>query len=206
VKVQSLQAIRATLALQRADEERARAEAARAERERRLFELTVGVVTPLRAPAPVRERSEPPPPPEPRQRAADERAALREAWSDEIDVESLLDTDDALSFKRRHLGPDVLRRLRRGDWAIQAEVDLHGLTRDAARERLAGFLRQARRAGARCVRVVHGKGNGSPGRVPVLKTRVRAWLVQSQAVLAFVQARASEGGHGALVVLLAAPG
>jgi DNA-nicking Smr family endonuclease len=206
VKVQSLQAIRATLALQRADEERARAEAARAERERRLFELTVGVVTPLRAPAPVRERSEPLPPPEPRQRAADERAAVREAWSDEIDVESLLDTDDALSFKRRHLGPDVLRRLRRGDWAIQAEVDLHGLTRDAARERLAGFLRQARRAGARCVRVVHGKGNGSPGRVPVLKTRVRAWLVQSQAVLAFVQARASEGGHGALVVLLAAPG
>lgn len=199
-----LQAIKRTLAERRAESDRAAADAARADRERRLFEVSVGAVTPLVMPARAPQRSEPPPP-EPRQRQADERAALHEAWSDDIDVQTLLETDDSLSFKRRHLGPDVLRRLRRGDWAIQAEVDLHGLTRDAARLQLGHFLRASRRAGARCVRVVHGKGNGSPGRVPVLKTRVRAWLVQTQAVLAFVQARASDGGHGALVVLLAAP-
>jgi DNA-nicking Smr family endonuclease len=195
--------IRRTLAQRRADDERAQAEAARAERERRLFELTVGPVTPLPTRDALVQRL-PPPLPEPRQREADERAALLETWSDEIDVETLLDTDEGLSFRRRHLGPEVLKRLRRGEWAIQAEVDLHGLTRDAARVRLGDFLRSSRRKGVRCVRVVHGKGHGSPGRVPVLKTKVRAWLVQSQAVLAFVQARASDGGHGALVVLLAA--
>jgi DNA-nicking Smr family endonuclease len=205
VKDDALRAIKAALARRRADAERAQAEAARAERERRLFELAIGAVTPLAAPRSRVQQVRVLPPPEPRQRQADERAALHEAWSDEMNVESLLETDEGLSFKRRHLGAEVPRRLRRGDWAIQAEVDLHGLTRDAARERLAAFLRTSRRAGARCVRVVHGKGHGSPGRVPVLKTQVRAWLVQSQCVLAFVQARASDGGAGALLVLLAAP-
>lgn len=200
----ALQSIKRTLAQRRADAEHAQAEAARAERERRLFALTVGTVTPLPARGVVAQRMLPPPAPEPRQRIADERAALLETWSDEIDVETLLDTDEGLSFRRRHLGPEVLKRLRRGEWAIQAEVDLHGLTRDSARVQLGAFLRSSRRKGVRCVRVVHGKGHGSPGRVPVLKTKVRAWLVQSQAVLAFVQARASDGGHGALVVLLAA--
>lgn len=198
-----LQSIKRTLAQRRAEAERAQAEAARAEREARLFALTVGAVTPIAARGVATLRPTPPAP-EPRQRAADERAALLETWSDEIDVETLLDTDEGLSFRRRHLAPEVLRRLRRGDWAIQAELDLHGLTRDAARAALGDFLRSSRRRGVRCVRVVHGKGHGSPGRVPVLKTKVRAWLVQSQAVLAFVQARASDGGHGALVVLLAA--
>ena len=190
----------AALALQRERERRAREE-----RERRLFELTVGEVVPmhdsgrLRLPVPLPE-------PVPRQRELDERAALEEAWSDEMDVERLLETDEALSFKRRHIGPDVLARLRRGQWAIQAQVDLHGLRRDEARQALQSFLRLARRQGHRCVRVVHGKGLGSPGKAPVLKSKVRTWLVQSQSVLAFVQARASQGGNGAVVVLLAPPG
>ncbi|MGE5116337.1 MAG: Smr/MutS family protein, partial [Betaproteobacteria bacterium] len=145
-----------------------------------------------------------PPAPEPRQRERDERAALRESLSDEIDVESLLDTDEALSWRRPEIGPDVVRKLRRGHWAIQAELDLHGLRRDAAREQLVAFLRDAGRHGLRCVRVVHGKGNGSPGREAVLKGKVRGWLVQRAEVAAFVQARGSEGGAGALVVLLRA--
>ncbi len=142
-------------------------------------------------------------PPQPRQRWLDEQAALREAWSDDFDVETLLDTDEALSFHRPELGPDVPRKLRRGHWSIQAELDLHGLTRDAARDALATFLHQATRRGARCVRVVHGKGLGSPGRAPVLKGKVRAWLTQDARVLAFVQAPRSQGGHGAVLVLLA---
>jgi DNA-nicking Smr family endonuclease len=96
----------------------------------------------------------------------------------------------------------VVRKLRRGVWVIQAQIDLHGLRRDEARERLGAFLREAVAEGARCVRVVHGKGLGSPGREPVLKGKVRAWLVQKNEVLAFAQARPSDGGHGALVVLL----
>lgn len=193
--------------------DRERAEAARAqqqqrqarlaaERERQMFRLAVGEVVPLQTAQRV-QLAPPPPLPIPRQRELDERAALQEALSDEMDVERLLETDEGLSFRRRHIGQDVLKRLRRGQWTIQAEVDLHGLRRDEARESLQHFIRQARRRGHRCVRVIHGKGLGSPGKSPVLKSRVRAWLIQMQSVLAFVQARASQGGHGAVVVLLA---
>jgi DNA-nicking Smr family endonuclease len=180
---------------------REREAAAREQRERELFATSVGAVLPLRraAAAPLRR---PRPPALPRQRALDEAAVLRESISDEFDVETLLDTDDALSFRRRGVGPEVVRKLRRGVWAIQAQLDLHGLRRDAAREALAGFLRGAARDGLRCVRVVHGKGNGSPGREPVLKAKVRSWLVQKNEVIAFAQARAQDGGHGALLVLL----
>ncbi|MEF7612668.1 Smr/MutS family protein [Aquincola sp. MAHUQ-54] len=191
-------------ALARAAREAAerRAEAARQERERHLFQRSVGEVTPLRDGGRV-VLARPRPAPLPRQRELDEAAALRQALSDEFDVESLLETDEGLSFRRRHVGADVPRRLRRGQWAIQSQIDLHGLRRDEAREQLGAFLHEAQAAGHRCIRVVHGKGLGSPGRTPVLKGKVRAWLVQNQLVQAFVQARASEGGHGALVVLLA---
>ena len=175
--------------------------ALRAMAERELFATTVGRVEPLRkAAAPVLPRARPAP--VPRQRQRDEALVLVQALSDDFDVESLLDTDDDLSFRRRGIGPEVVRKLRRGVWAIQAQLDLHGLRRDAARERLAEFIRQAMRDRMRCVRVIHGKGNGSPGREPVLKSRVKSWLVQKNEVLAFAQARASDGGHGALLVLL----
>ena len=169
--------------------------------ERDLFAVSVGPVTPLTT----RARAEPRtarPPPEPLQRRRDEAAALRETLSDDFDVESLLETDAALSYRRPDVGPDVVRKLRRGDWVIQDQIDLHGLRRDEARAALAAFVRDAERRGLRCVRIVHGKGHGSPGREPVLKHRVHGWLVQKAAVLAFTQARAAEGGSGALIVLL----
>jgi DNA-nicking Smr family endonuclease len=87
---------------------------------------------------------------------------------------------------------------------VQRDVDLHGMRREEARTALSAFLREAVRAGIRCVRVVHGKGLGSPGRAPVLKGLVQRWLSQRREVLAFVQAKPLEGGAGALVVLLAA--
>jgi DNA-nicking Smr family endonuclease len=142
-------------------------------------------------------------PPVARQREQDEREALQASLSDGLDGDALLESDDSLSFRRAHIGADVVRRLRRGEWAIQAQVDLHGLTRDAARERVVAFLREAQRQGLRCVRVVHGKGHGSPGKAPVLKGRVQRWLAQSAQVDAYAQARAADGGAGALVVLLA---
>ena len=163
--------------------------------------LTVGQVAPLRRDA-VTPLARVPPAPLPRQRERDEAAVLREAISDEFDVESLLETDDALSYRRSGIGPEVVRKLRRGVWSIQAQLDLHGLRRDEAREQLAAFLREAVAHGLRCVRVIHGKGNGSPGREPVLKAKVKTWLVQKNEVLAFAQARAADGGHGALMVLL----
>ena len=178
-----------------------REHAAQERRERSLFAATVGTVLPLRKPAhaaPERPR----PPARARQRERDDAAVLVQAISDEFDAESLLETDDALSFRRRGIGVEVVRKLRRGVWVLQGELDLHGLRRDEARERLVAFLRESARTGSRCVRIVHGKGHGSPGREPVLKAKVKSWLVQRSEVLAFTYARASDGGHGALIVLL----
>jgi DNA-nicking Smr family endonuclease len=175
---------------------------AHAHHERDLFSITVGAVVALRKGAAVAD-TRVAPAAIPRQRLRDEAAVMAEALSDEFDVESLLETDDALSFRRRGIGPEVVRKLRRGVWAVQAQLDLHGLRRDEAREALARFLREAGRTGCRCVRVVHGKGHGSPGREPVLKDKVKRWLVQKNEVIAFTQARAAQGGAGALIVLLA---
>lgn len=194
-------------ALRRSEAEAARAQAAeQAERQRQelartAFARAVGPVRPLVDARRVHAHA-PRPEPLPRQREADERAALREALSDEVDVESLLLTDDGLSFRRPGLSADVVARLRRGQWAIQAQIDLHGLRRDEAREQLAAFVRQALQRSQRCVRVVHGKGLGSPGGEPVLKGKVQRWLAQCAEVIAFTQATRAQGGAGALVVLL----
>ena len=185
----------AALAAERREVER------RARAERDLFSLAVGAVKPVIAPQRV-ELAPERPAPIPAQRQLDEQSALRETISDEFDAGTLLDTDGELSFSRPGVGPDVTRKLRRGDWSVQREVDLHGLRTEAAREVLATFIRDAHRHGIRCVRVVHGKGLGSPGKTPVLKSKVHSWLIQKSEVLAFVQAKPMHGGAGALVVLL----
>ena len=189
----------------RAEQEAARLQAERAQQaQQQLFARSIGPVRPL----PSKHRQSKPaaparPQPVPVQHRLDEQAVMREALSDEFDVETLLETDETLSFRRPGLGPDVVRKLRRGGWQLQGQFDLHGLRREDARQALADFIRQAHKNGWRCVRVVHGKGLGSPGKTPVLKGRVQSWLVQKKEVLAFVQARPAEGGAGALVVLLA---
>ena len=174
--------------------------------ERELFSNAVGPVKALPArhdPSQQARLKPQPPAPVPVQHQLDELAVMREAISEEFDIDTLLDTDDTLSFRRPGMGPDVLRKLRRGGWSIQGQIDLHGLRRDDARDKLAEFIREAHKTGWRCVRVVHGKGLGSPGKTPVLKGRVQGWLIQKKEVLAFAQARPAEGGAGALMVLLA---
>ena len=120
------------------ERERLAAAARLAEQERRVFELSVGPVTPLRRVDRVLHALEQPSP-EPRQREADERAVLLQALSDEIDIESLLETDETLSFRREGIAVEVVRKLRRGHWSLQGQLDLHGLRRDAAREALSHF-------------------------------------------------------------------
>ena len=185
-----------------AAQEAARAEAEhRAHAERTLFVRAAGAVQPLRSPVRV-DLAPDQPPPLPVQLQLDEQRVLQEAISDEFDAATLLDIDEALSFRRPGVGTDITRKLRKGGWSIQGEIDLHGLRREDAREALASFIRESHRRGWRCVRVVHGKGLGSPGKTPVLKGKVQGWLIQKNEVLAFVQARGDEGGAGALVVLL----
>jgi DNA-nicking Smr family endonuclease len=189
---------------------RQRIEAARLARRRReqqreanLFrsEMAQEGVHPIEAPA----RYVPTPPriePRPRQREIDEAAALAESLSDEIDVSRYLDVDESLSFHRAGVGPDVPRRLRRGDWTVVDQLDLHGLRVDEARQALVEFLTECRRRERRCVRIIHGKGLGSVNREPVLRDKVPRWLAQRREVLAFCQARPNDGGSGALIVLL----
>ena len=199
-------------ALQQAELQRAKEAAlARAERmarqrrhaaEQALFAQTVGKVHRLRDPG-LADLDLPRPPPVARQRELDEQAALASTMSDEVTLDSLLLTDDGLSYRRPEITADVVNRLRRGQWALQGQIDLHGHNRDEARDALAAYVRDCQRRGLRCLRVVHGKGHGSPGRQPVLKAKVQRWLAQCNEVIAFTQATGPQGGAGALVVLLA---
>jgi DNA-nicking Smr family endonuclease len=208
VKFQSLQDLKlvqkqiAVAQAKAVAEEAARATAIRkAEADKNLFARAIGKVAPL----PVHNKAHlPSKPREPiaTQLQKDEAKVIQDSLSDDFDVSTLLDTDEALSFRRPSVGTEVTRKLRKGDWAIQREIDLHGLRSDEARLALTTFIRDAHKHGIRCVRVVHGKGLGSPGKTPVLKSKVHSWLVQKNQVMAFVQAKPAEGGAGALVVLL----
>jgi DNA-nicking Smr family endonuclease len=151
-----------------------------------------------------------PPPPAPRVPDAkkpltqeeDDAAVLRESLSDLFDVDGLLDEEPSLGYASEGVGPDVLKKLRKRHWPVQDEIDLHGMTRDQARDQVTDFLHRANRRGVRCVRIIHGVGYGSAGGEPVLRGIVHSWLVQKNEVVAFCVAGRSDGGHGALIVLL----
>jgi DNA-nicking Smr family endonuclease len=141
------------------------------------------------------------PKPKARFTRADEDAALRESLEAGVD-----DTEahggESLRFHRPHVGKRTMRKLARGSFSVQAEIDLHGMTVAEAKPRLADFIETCARDGKLCVRVVHGKGLGSGHRGPVLKQKVNRWLRQWDPVLAFVSTRQVDGGTGAIYVLL----
>jgi DNA-nicking Smr family endonuclease len=181
-----------------ADAERKRREL---EREANIFLTSIGDVKPLNA-APRALHDAPRPLPIAQKRKEDDEAVMQESLSDEFSIDTLLETDEALSYARSGVGPDVLKKLRGGGWVTQDQLDLHGLRVDQAREAISQFIRDAIKRGDRCVRIIHGKGLGSMDRKPVLKSKVRNWLVQKEEVIAFCTARAADGGSGALMVLL----
>lgn len=154
-----------------------------------------------------RARLAPPSPaPLPRQRIADEEDALLASKFGTAPAPHSWDVgqeqEGEQTYVRAGIGSDVLARLRRGHWALQGELDLHGLTSEEARDRLADFLLDARARGARCVRVIHGKGLTSPRKEPVLKGKVRRWLSHWDDVLAYCEAPRHAGGGGAVLILL----
>jgi len=165
------------------------------------FRRAVADVKPL---PPSRRVTRLPPAPEPipHQSRRDEQAALAESLSGPVSLDDALEGGDELSFLREGLSRQMLRRLRRGHWVVQDELDLHGLNRAQAALSVAQFLRHCSAHGLRCVRIVHGKGLGSPGREPVLKNKLRKWLTPRDEVLAFCQAPQAHGGSGAVLVLL----
>ena len=132
---------------------------------------------------------------------ADENSALQESLDDDFD-EFDTGSSEALRFHRQHVGKRTMRKLARGNYAVQDEIDLHGMTVSEARPRLADFIEHSAHSGKTCVRVVHGKGLGSGDRGPILKSNVNRWLRKWEYVLAFVSTRQVDGGTGAVYVLL----
>lgn len=146
----------------------------------------------------------PKPSPRPRQRELDEATVIAELLQAPLTIDDWLDLGGADSFLRDGLPRTVLRDLRRGRWSIQDHVDLHGMNRQQAHAQVTQFLAASLAGGKRCLRIVHGRGNGSPGREAVLRQLVKLWLSRCRNVLAFCHAPPVDGGDGALWVLLKA--
>ena len=156
---------------------------------------------------PPTNKIEPPRPrikPIPVQHLKDEKQVLLDTLADpwELLDQSLIETGEELFFSRPGIPAAAMRKLKRGGWVIQGELDLHGMRSDEARLALAGFLLHCARHDQRCVRIIHGKGLSSKNREPVLKHKLRHWLNQREDVLAYCQSRPADGGSGAVIVLL----
>jgi DNA-nicking Smr family endonuclease len=164
------------------------------------FQRAMQGTKPLQAEERVPE-TKPKPKPKARFTRADEKHVLAESLDDDIDTIEH-GNGDALRFHRQHVGKRTMRKLQRGSYSVQAELDLHGMTVDEARQRLSDFINYSASQGKYCVRVVHGKGLGSGHRGPVLKNAVNRWLRKWDCVLAFVSTRQIDGGTGAIYVLL----
>ena len=139
---------------------------------------------------------------QPRQRLADDLEVLKELLADPDP--DIVDSGDTLLYRAHGVQDSVMRRLRRGHYRIEAELDLHGHNRERARLAVAEFLLRCREQDRRCVRIIHGKGNGSPNSGPVLKSLLGSWLARRRDVLAYCSARPVDGGTGAVYVLLRA--
>lgn len=164
-----------------------------------LFRREIHSVTPLHHDKVTQPRKRPSP--QPRQTQLEQERVLRDMLSDNFDAAEL-ETGDELLFSRHGLQHGLLRKLRRGQFSINKQLDLHGMTVAQARDALTQFLMDCRAANARCVRIIHGKGHGSLHKQPILKGKVNIWLQQRDDVLAFCSARIEDGGTGAVYVLL----
>jgi len=165
----------------------------------KLFREYVGKVTPVRS-----DRIQPPrrkPGPRPRQREQDEARVLQDMLSEQYEPFEL-EAGEGLSYIRPGLQQRTLKKLRRGQFGVNAELDLHGMTVPIARQAVAEFLFECKRQQVQCARIIHGKGRGSRHRGPVLKQKVGHWLRQRDEVLGYCSARRCDGGTGAVYVLL----
>ena len=167
-----------------------------------IFLAAVKNARPLNIDVPFTEKTYPKP--IAKQFIRDEKQALKDSLSDDFYPAHELESGEELLYLRTGQSPDVLSKLRRGFWVVQAQIDLHGLISDEAREYVAEFLGSCKKRNIRCVRIVHGKGLGSRNREPVLKHKLRNWLMQKDEVIAYAQAKPEDGGSGAVIVLLKA--
>ena len=147
------------------------------------------------------EKKSPKPDPTPHETIKDQRRALEDSLIVSLDVEDL-QPGDSLSFCRSGIQKSIFKKLKKGQYSVGAELDLHGLTRAEAQVELSHFVQSARESNIRCVRIIHGKGYGSSNKGPKLKPMVNQWLQKRSEILAFCSARRIDGGTGAVYVLL----
>lgn len=166
-----------------------------------LFRQAMQDVKPLRARGAAPEPTGPKPPPVPRQRWADEASVMNELLEQNPELADT-ETGEDLSYLAPGMQRRVLRQLRRGHFAVGGELDLHGMTVPVAKTALAEFLTECHLRRVRCARIVHGKGRRSANHGPVLKGKVDLWLRQREDVLAFCSTPPTDGGTGAVYVLL----
>ena len=143
----------------------------------------------------------PKPYPTPRQKERDQQQVMEELASCPIEIEDM-QPGDTLSYAQPGIQKQVFKKLKRGQYSVGAELDLHGMTRVEAQASLDQFIAEARAHDIRCVRIIHGKGYGSSNQGPVIKPLVNKWLQYREEVLAFCSARPVDGGTGAVYVLL----
>ena len=167
-----------------------------------LFQAEIKNARPLNIDVPFTEKTYPKP--IAKQFIRDEKQALRDSLSDDYYPAHELESGEELLYLRSGQSPSILSKLRRGFWVVQAQIDLHGLISEEARQYVAEFLSDCKKRNIRCVRIVHGKGLGSRNREPVLKSKLRHWLIQKDEVIAYAQAKPEDGGSGAVIVLLKA--
>lgn len=164
-----------------------------------LFRRTVGQVRPVKwSGAELRRRR---PRPVPAQTIAGEQAVIEEMIHGDLDPAEL-ETGDELVYRAPGLQERQFRKLRRGQFALEGELDLHGMNAENAHEAVAEFLKHARGTGKRCVRIIHGKGRGSRDGRPVLKLNLQRWLRRRRDIMGYCSARPVDGGTGAVYVLL----
>lgn len=165
----------------------------------RLFRAAIGdvrVLAPVAAP-PVADR----PVPRPRMFEADEAAVASELLDSNFDP-AVMEIGEELSHLHDGYPPKLLRQLKRGQFSVQDEIDLHHMNAAAAQTSIVDFLAEAKRQGLRCVRIIHGKGLRSRAAGPVLKTLTDRLLRRRDDVIAFASARPAQGGTGAVIVLI----
>ena len=143
----------------------------------------------------------PKPDPIPNETLKDKERVLVESLEVSLEIEDL-QPGDSLSFCRSGIQKSIFKKLKKGQYKVGAELDLHGHTRPEAQVTLTKFIQLAREDDIRCVRIIHGKGYGSNNQGPKLKPMVNKWLQQRNEILAFCSARPSDGGTGAVYVLL----
>lgn len=167
--------------------------------DRTLFRESIGKITKIDSNQIITGRKKPKP--NPIQSEQDDADVIKQLTDAPFSVPEV-ETGDELNFHRAGVQKQTLKKLRKGLFVVESELDLHGLTSITAKPALVDFLNRSLAMERRCVRIIHGKGHGSPDKKPVLKNKLNLWLQQREEVLAFCSARANDGGTGAVYVLL----